>query len=111
MADHPSQYPGSSYRYHALGQRDELITPHTEYKHLGATGAERQAAYRQLFRTRIPEKRLEAIRETTNKAWALGSERVIQRMAKQLDRSVRSSGHGGDRKSETYRQTTMHQRV
>ena len=111
MADHPSQYPWSSYRYHALGQRNELITAHREYIRLGATGEQRQAAYRQLFRTHIPEKTLEAIRESTNKAWVLGSERFLQRMAKQLDRSVRSSGHGGDRKSAAYRQAAKHQRV
>ena len=111
MADHPSHYPWSSYRYHALGQRNELITAHREYVRLGATGAQRQAAYRQLFRTHIPEKTLEAIREATNKAWALGSERFLQRMTRQLDRAVRSSDHGGDRKSAAYRQAVKHQRV
>ncbi len=111
LANHPSQYPWSSYRYHALGQRDELITPHREYRRLGTTQADRQAAYRQLFRTRIPDTTLEAIREATNKAWVLGSDRFVQRMAKQLERSVRSSGHGGDRKSETYRQVAKNQRI
>ena len=36
QVDHPSKYPWSSYRYHALGQSNPLVTPHREYKRLGA---------------------------------------------------------------------------
>jgi putative transposase len=111
MADHPCEYPWSSYRYHALGQSNPLVTPHREYKRLGTTDAERQAAYRQLFRARIPQMTLEAIREATNKAWVLGSERFKRRIAKQLDRPVTSSGHGGDRRSEAYQRAVNNQRV
>ena len=104
MVDHPSKYPWSSYRYNALGGRDNLITPHEEYTRLGVSGEERRWAYRQLFRTHIPEMTLEAIREATNKAWVLGSDRFKIKMEKELRRPVVSSGHGGDRKSEEYRQ-------
>ncbi len=45
---------------------------------------------------------LAEIREATNKAWTLGSEKFQQRIEKQIDRQVRSIGHGGDRKSELY---------
>jgi putative transposase len=111
MADHPSEYPWSSYRYHALGQSNPLVTPHREYKRLGTTDVERQAAYRQLFRARIPEMTLEAIRESTNKAWVLGSERFKRRIAKQLDRPMTSGGHGGDRRSEAYQRAVNNQQV
>jgi putative transposase len=47
---------------------------------------------------------LEAIREATNKAWVLGSDRFKPKMEKKLERPVQSSGHGGDRNSETYRE-------
>jgi putative transposase len=50
-----------------------------------------------------PEMTLEALREATNKAWVMGSERFKVRMSKQMDRPVQSSGHGGDRKSKAYR--------
>jgi len=102
MVSHPSEYPWSSYACNALGQYDELVTGHREYKKLGKTDAERQSAYRQLFRSRIPEMTLEAIREATNKAWVLGSDKFKKRMGKKLGRSVASKGHGGDRKSEGY---------
>lgn len=103
MANHPSVYPWSSYRYNALGHSNSLVTPHWEYKRLGATATDRQSAYRQLFRARIPEMTLEAIREATNKAWVLGNDRFKQRMQRHLGRAVQSAGHGGDRKSEAYR--------
>lgn len=102
MANHPSEYPWSSYHCNAVGQEDMLVTPHREYRRLGSTPEARQSAYRQLFSTRIPKQTLDEIRESTNKAWALGSEQFQQRIEKQIDRPAKSSGHGGDRKSETY---------
>lgn len=104
MATHPSEYPWSSYSFNAQGQFDELVTPHHEYKRLGKVDVERQSEYRQLFRTRITEITLDAIREATNKAWVLGSERFKKRIENKLNRPVDSAGHGGDRKSEVYHQ-------
>jgi putative transposase len=74
MVAHPSEYPWSSYRHNALGQADILVTPHLEYRRLGKTAEEHQAAYRQLFKHRIPAASLAEIREATNKAWVLGNE-------------------------------------
>jgi putative transposase len=103
MVAHPSEYPWSSYRTNALGQPNELVTPHLEYRRLGKTDAERQASYRQLFKHRIPETSLAEIREATNKAWVLGNDRFKHRIQKQLDRRVEPKAKGGDRKSEKYR--------
>jgi putative transposase len=102
MVKHPSKYPWSSYCCNALGQEDVLIKPHHEYKRLGTTSEARQSAYRQQFSTRIPKQTLHEIREATNKAWTLGSEQFQQRVERQIDRPLRSSGHGGDRKSKLY---------
>jgi len=102
MASHPSEYPWSSYRFNALGQSNELVIPHKEYKRLGADDTKRQTAYRKLFRSHIPEMTLEAIREATNKAWVLGGDRFKKRVKKKLNRPLESTGHGGDRKSEAF---------
>lgn len=102
MVSHPSDYLWSSYPFNALGQKDALIAPHLEYKRLGKTEKERQLAYQHLFRARIPEITLNAIRDATNKAWVLGSSRFKKRMSKKLKRPVESNGQGGDRKSENY---------
>ena len=103
MVSHPLEYPWSSYHCNALGQANELVTPHIEYSRLGKTDDERQAAYRQLFRRRITESGLVEIREATNKAWVLGNERFKQRIQKQLERRVEPSVRGGDRKSKKFR--------
>lgn len=103
MVKHPSEYPWSSYHCNALGHQNELVTAHSEYQRLDKTGEARQAAYRQLFRHRIPESSLEEIREATNKAWVLGNDRFKQRIQKQLERRVEPSAKGGDRKSEKFR--------
>lgn len=102
MAEHPSEYLWSSYGYNAYGKADDLITPHDEYKRLGRKNNERQAAYRQLFRAKIPELSLEEIREATNKAWVLGSDRFKRKIEKAAKRPVASQGQGGDRRSEDY---------
>ncbi len=103
MVGHPSEYPWSSYRFNALGQPDPLVTPHLQYRRLGKTDEERQSAYRQLFRHHIPEAGLAEIREATNKAWVLGSDRFKERIQKQLERRVEPAARGGDRKSEKFR--------
>ena len=102
MVSHPSEYPWSSYRCNAQGQEDELVTPHTEYLRLGKS-EEVRAAYRQLFKHRISESSLGEIRQATNKAWVLGSNRFKQRIQKQLERRVEPSARGGDRKSDKFR--------
>ena len=102
MVKRPVDYPWSSYASNALGQFNKIVTHQTEYRRLGKTDAQRQSAYRQLFRSRIPDTTLDEIREATNKAWVLGSERFKIRIEKKLNRSAKSKGHGGDRKSEDF---------
>ena len=111
MVSHPADYPWSSYRCNGLGHGDPLVTPHLEYRRLGATDTDRQSAYRQLFKTRLPEKTLTEIRVATNKAWALGSDRFKRRIEKQLERRASPQSRGGDRKSEKYRHQVKINRV
>lgn len=103
MVAHPSEYPWSSYRYNALGQLNESLAQHPEYRRLGRTDEDRQAAYRQLFKHRIAEDSISEIREATNKAWVLGNDRFKRRIQMQLDRRVEPKAKGGDRKSEKFR--------
>ena len=50
MVTHASEYPWSSYQYNGAGKAIALRTPHPCYLSLGADNAERQGAYRVLFR-------------------------------------------------------------
>jgi putative transposase len=80
MPVHPADYPWSSYRANALGAQDSLLTPHELYRRLGRSVEERQSDYRQLFRAQLSKIDIEAIREATNKAWALGNDRFRARI-------------------------------
>ena len=111
MVDHPAEYPWSSYQHNAQGQTDDLVVPHTLYQALGKTAEARQKAYRILFRARIPQKTLEAIRDATNKAWVLGSDYFKDRIESKLNRPAKPSPRGGDRKSRKYRKRHAINRV
>ena len=111
MTDHPSKYPWSSYLFNALGKENALIKPHLLYKRLGKTVEERQMVYRQLFRTRIPDRTLVEIRESTNKAWVLGNDRFKAKIEKMTLRQAKPKARGGDRKSKKYRELLQTNRV
>ncbi|GAB1232290.1 hypothetical protein UT4_07560 [Ferrigenium sp. UT4] len=72
MVAHPSDYPWSSYRANAQGEENVLVARHELYQRLGRTADKRQSAYRQLFRAQVSRADVEAIRDATNKGWALG---------------------------------------
>lgn len=81
MAGHPGEYRWTSFHANAQGAPDILVTRHELYERLGRSGPDRQNAYRQLFRAQLSDRDVEAIREATNKNWALGGEHFKQRIA------------------------------
>jgi len=108
---HPSQYPWSSYRFNALGADNDLLVAHPEYLRLGKTITERQQAYRELFKARIPQLTLDEIRQATNKAWVLGDDRFKEMIEAKLARATAPKPRGGDRKSKAYRDSVIINRV
>jgi len=72
---------------------------------------ERQQAYRALFKNHLNEKTLTAIRESTNKAWVLGSSHFKDKIEQQLNRRISPATKGGDRKSAAYRERAKINRV
>ncbi len=103
MVSDPANYPWSSYRHNALGEDNGLITPHAEFQRLGLDEAERQIAYRALFKQAISETQICEIRDATNKAWVLGDSRFKERVQLQLARRVEPAARGGDRKSAQFK--------
>jgi putative transposase len=81
MADAPARYEWSSHRANALGEVDQLTSPHPIFRGLGATSSERHAAYRELFGQPLREAELRLIREATQKCWALGDDAFRQRVS------------------------------
>lgn len=84
----PGEYPWSSYRWHGLGQRNELITDHVLYHSLGKTEEERHAAYRALFRAHLDDEALDEIRISVSRGLPLGSERFREQVEDALGRRV-----------------------
>lgn len=111
MVDHPSRYPYSSYHANAMGREDALVTEHDLYRQLGPSPEDRQSGYRALFRSSIGKEALKDIREATNKAWVLGSDRFREQIAVLSQRRTAPLARGGDRRSEKYRQNGNINRV
>ena len=94
MVGHPRDYRWSSYRAHAHGAGDALVSDHDLYLRLGANQAARQAAYRASFRAALDEDFLDALRTATNGGWALGDARFQRQVADALGRRVTPLPHG-----------------
>jgi putative transposase len=105
MVTHASEYPWSSYQSNALGKPIQLLTPHPLYLQLGKEDAERQKAYRFLFRGKMSKRTLSEIRDASNKAWVLGNDRFRAQIEAKTGRRAIPLGRGGDRKSEKYRRS------
>lgn len=88
IAAHPRAYPWSSYRAHAFGKPDELVGDHPLFRRLGRSVAERQKAYRALFRSKLDEAFIDDLRAATNGGWALGDDRFRRQIAKAAKRRV-----------------------
>jgi putative transposase len=101
MVPDPGAYPWSSYRSHALGERDALIRDHELYLALGAKASERQRSYRELFRSQMDEEALTQIRKAASRELVLGNERFRQEIEAALGKRVeprkrgRRKGTGG----------------
>lgn len=109
MVDHPVDYPWSSYQANAEGKSIMLLTPHEQYVQLGDTFTERRSRYVGLFDAYLSDNTLELIRTSTNKAWALGSERFKRQVETQINRRVEPVSRGGDRKSKKFREQAKNQ--
>ncbi|MGH6891534.1 MAG: transposase [Dongiaceae bacterium] len=97
MARHPRDHRWSSYRANALGEADPLVSPHPLYRALGRSMAERQAAYRALFRERLSAAFLDDLRATTNGGWALGDAAFKRRIARAAKRRAEPLPRGRPR--------------
>lgn len=99
MVKHPAEYPWSSYRAHAQGEDNTLLTPHEVYLALGSSGPMRQAAYRELFHTALEPALVEQIRDASNGNFALGNARFAAETAAALGRRVTPGKPGRPRKA------------
>ncbi len=90
----PGDYRWSSYRTNAFGKPSRLVSPHHLYQRLGSTQAERQSAYRELFKEVLPEDLVEAIRTTTISGLALGNDKFKREIETLTGQSVSAAKPG-----------------
>lgn len=98
MVADPAEYRWSSYRCHAMGQHDPLLSPHACYTALSAADDERCARYRGLVLEGVSQLELEAIRLYVQRQRALGSGRFQEQIARQLARRADLGRPGRPRK-------------
>jgi len=99
IVSRPGDYRWSSYRAHADGAADPLVTGHELLDRLGPTAALRQAAYRELFGPELEEGFVEDLRKATNGGWALGGDSFKRRIADAMGRRVEPLPKGRPPKS------------
>ena len=97
MVTKPQDYRWSSYHRNGLGNGNPIITPHDEYRRLGATDEVRHAAYRTLFRDHLDAALVAEIRQSTNGNFVLGGKRFQEQIAAALGRRVAPAEAGRPR--------------
>ncbi|MEY2632610.1 MAG: transposase [Pseudomonadota bacterium] len=99
MVAHPGAYRWSSYLANAQGEANALIRPHGLYEALGLNVADRQQAYRELFRHELEPGLVDEIRRATNGNFLLGNERFAAEVAAAIGRRVVPGKSGRPRKT------------
>jgi len=94
MVAHPADYRWSSYRFHAYGAPDKLLSAHEQYERLGRSAEQRQHAYRELFHIELDSNELGEIRNTVNRGWPLGGERFKNEIENALQCAARPPKRG-----------------
>lgn len=94
IVTHPGDYRWSSYAANASGQSDFLLQPHPLYQALGNTEAQRQFAYRELFRMQLDASEIHAVREALNQELVLGREDFKDKIEAMIKRQTRPGQPG-----------------
>ncbi|HEU5338641.1 MAG TPA: hypothetical protein VFU39_05070, partial [Sulfuricaulis sp.] len=94
MVATPDEYRWSSYAWHAWGRPNRLISDHELYERLGHAPETRQFAYRELFRHRLSDQDIHAIRESLAYNYPLGNDRFREQVESALGRRVGEKQRG-----------------
>ena len=103
MVEDIANYRWSSYRHNALGEIDKLITEHDLYKALGATIEQRYKQYKDMFDELDITKQQDQITKATLAGEVYGSNSFHNKISGLISRVTKLTSHGGDRRSEGYK--------
>lgn len=104
LVERPEEYPWSSFRHNAYGAPNSLVTPHPLYDALGSAPEERQLAYRDLFTRPLATRAVENLRRAFQSERVLGRAVYVEALERVLERRLAPLPHGGDRRSDVFRQ-------
>lgn len=100
MVNHAGEYKWSSYGANAQGRGDALLSPHPLYTVLGESVADRQHAYRELFRHHLDNALLHDIRDALNHELVLGRSYFKDKIEAMTQRQTRMGEPGRPRVEE-----------
>ena len=98
-----SDYKWSSYGHNALGHEDSLISEHSLYKALGADSQQRSKNYQKIFDELDITGQQSLITEATMRGNVYGTNGFHEKIGRLISRATQLGAHGGDRKSEVYK--------
>lgn len=98
MVKFPAHYRWSSYRANAQGHENRLLTAHACYRALGRTLADRQEAYRVLFRNVLGPEQLKELRAAWQTGTPLGNNQFLADIERALKTKVGHARRGRPRK-------------
>ena len=95
----PTDYPWSSYTFHAYGERDHLLDTHPSYDIFGKTRHEKQLGYRQFVLDGIPDAKLKEVRDSVISGRGYGSQDYLQKTGESFRIKLLRGRRGRPRKS------------
>ena len=109
MVKSPKDYLWSSYHHNALGKMDSIIREHEIYNQLSRIESDRRLAYRELFTSPLQKYELELVTQSIKKDEVLGEDSFHAKIEVETGVKTRRGKHGGDRKSDMYKQSINQQ--
>jgi len=103
LVNNIADYPWSSYRHNALGEKNSLITEHQLYQNLAESSALRAENYQKIFDTQNTSDQEQQITEATMRGEVYGSREFHHKIRPLISRATKLTAHGGDRKSKSYK--------
>lgn len=100
MVREPGDYPWSSYRANAQGEKSDFLNQHMVYLQLGPSRKQRAISYQKLFQETLSQTVINEIRQSTNGNVTLGSTQFKEEIRKVLGRRVTPGKSGRPRKSK-----------
>ena len=97
---HAKNYRWSSFRFHGLGEVNDLLVPCMPYQQLGKRPKTRQRRWTAYVHEKPDDEELAAIRRCAQSSLPYGDPKWVERLAKSLDLDLTIRPRGRPRKTE-----------